>query len=230
MCSERRGMLLEIFHYAVVLHHWFVAYYSIIVLDVAGAELQYLKDVRRFPIFYLTTWNFAGQVLFFSICALQDAFGHSWTARNRNLIKKLQDFFFTSLVFPGTMLVWTAFWGLYLVDRELVLPQSADEVTPQWLNHSLHSVIFVAVLLEMMFTRKRLFGHLVSMATLGFFCIAYDTAFMCINYIYGAALYPLFYLVNSWMQKLLILFGFNVCVMGYYILGAKFIFIREKQV
>ncbi|XP_069705650.1 androgen-dependent TFPI-regulating protein-like [Periplaneta americana] len=226
---EKPNTLLQVLHYVVLLHHWFVAYYSSFVLDFHDADLQYVKDLNRFPVAYVTTWNFAGHMLFFSVCALQDAFGHRFTARNRILIQKIQDFLFTILVYPGTMLVLTTFWGFYFVDRELVLPRSADEFVPQWFNHSLHTFIFVAVLLEIMLTRKRLSGPLMTRVGLGFFCVGYDSVFLYISYVYGVSLYPFLYNVNSWVVKLLFLLACNTCYIIYYIIGAKFFFVREKQ-
>lgn len=46
------------------------------------------------------------------------------------------------------------FWGLYAVDRELVLPAVLDPYFPTWLNHIMHTAVGVWVFLEMLTSHR----------------------------------------------------------------------------
>jgi hypothetical protein len=43
----------------------------------------------------------------------------------------------------------TTFWGLYAIDRELVLPAAMDPYFPGWLNHIVHTNVAIFTTLEM---------------------------------------------------------------------------------
>lgn len=47
------------------------------------------------------------------------------------------------------MFVGITFWGLYFVDRELVLPKVLDAYFPTWLNHLMHTNIMLFILIEL---------------------------------------------------------------------------------
>ena len=50
--------------------------------------------------------------------------------------------------------MFTTFWGLWAVNRELVFPVALDAFFPSWLNHILHSSIAVFTLIEMILVPK----------------------------------------------------------------------------
>lgn len=41
------------------------------------------------------------------------------------------------------------FWALFAVNRELIFPKHVEKFLPGWLNHSLHTAIFVYAVLEL---------------------------------------------------------------------------------
>lgn len=51
------------------------------------------------------------------------------------------------------------FWTLWSIDRELVLPEVLDAVVPSWLNHALHTVIIIPVVVELLFCKMHLPHH-----------------------------------------------------------------------
>lgn len=63
----------------------------------------------------------------------------------RRLIKKkiLIDYY---LLFQ---FVASTFWSLWFIDRNLVMPKNVDLYFPQWLNHTMHTFVFVFACLEM---------------------------------------------------------------------------------
>jgi hypothetical protein len=66
------------------------------------------------------------------------------------------------------------FWGLYMIDRELVFPSAMDVVLPSWTNHSTHTVIIVALVIEMRITRHRYSKRSLGLATLALYLTVYD--------------------------------------------------------
>jgi hypothetical protein len=66
------------------------------------------------------------------------------------------------------------FWGLYMIDRELVFPRAMDDVLPPWTSHSTHTVVIVALVVEMRMTRHSYCKRSVGLTTLGLYLTAYD--------------------------------------------------------
>ena len=54
----------------------------------------------------------------------------------KNLKKLFYKCFFCSIVFLFQFVAAT-FWGIYLMDRELIFPRALDKIFPSWLNHIL---------------------------------------------------------------------------------------------
>lgn len=50
--------------------------------------------------------------------------------RKSPIIRKVKDYLFSSLAFPVAFNVGISFWGIYAIDRELVLPKVLDAVFP----------------------------------------------------------------------------------------------------
>ncbi|XP_010621167.1 androgen-dependent TFPI-regulating protein isoform X3 [Fukomys damarensis] len=46
------------------------------------------------------------------------------------------------------LFVFLAFWTIFLYDRELIYPKVLDGMFPGWLNHAMHSFIFLFSLIE----------------------------------------------------------------------------------
>lgn len=40
------------------------------------------------------------------------------------------------------------FWGIYLVNRDLIFPNILDEVVPSWHNHILHTLPLIAAIAD----------------------------------------------------------------------------------
>ena len=58
----------------------------------------------------------------------------------KNLKKLFYKCFFCSIVFLFQFVAAT-FWGIYLMDRELIFPRALDKIFPSWLNHILVRVL-----------------------------------------------------------------------------------------
>ena len=66
------------------------------------------------------------------------------------------------------------FWSVYLIDRELVFPSAVSVIVPGWMNHSMHTVIIVALVIEMRITRHRYSKRSLGLAALALYLTIYD--------------------------------------------------------
>ncbi len=55
-------------------------------------------------------------------------------------LRRLEDFLFSTLALPIGMFVGIMFWGLYMIDREVIFPPVYDLLIPSLANHMLHTV------------------------------------------------------------------------------------------
>lgn len=88
------------------------------------------------------------------------------------------------------MFVAVSFWGIYFVDRELILPKALDAYFPSWLNHLMHTNIVIVTVVELVTsfreypTRKR------GLTILGFVMASYLVWLHVIHYYTEVWVYP----------------------------------------
>jgi len=156
---------------------------------------------------FLTFWDALLQATFFTVCFINDVLGHN---KDDNLTKtprlrKLQDMIMSCLAFPISMFVGLTFWGLYFVDRELVLPKAIDPYFPWWLNHCMHTNIMVFVLIEMVMVRREYPSRRVGLSVLISFMLLYLVWVHVIFSMTGVWVYPVLDVLNLPMR--LVFFG-----------------------
>jgi hypothetical protein len=102
---------------------------------------------------FLTFWNMWVQLIYFSICLVNDFTGGRKSANNnksgkqgRGFLERAEDYLFASIAFPMGLFVGIAFWGLYAFNRELVYPAVLDKIVPVWLNHAMHTTYVISKL------------------------------------------------------------------------------------
>ncbi|XP_068706825.1 androgen-induced gene 1 protein-like [Montipora foliosa] len=86
---------------------------------------------------FLTFLNVLVQLAYFSIAVMADIL--TLIKGQDNRLIKLRDVLFASLAFPLSAFVAAIFWGIYMVDRNLIFPKQMDKIIPPWLNHLLVS-------------------------------------------------------------------------------------------
>lgn len=69
--------------------------------------------------------------------------------------------------------VGVTFWGLYAVDRNLVLPEALDNYFPTWLNHIMHTNIMFFVILELILTYRKYPSRIVGISGLVIYQLTY---------------------------------------------------------
>lgn len=143
-------MLKYVLHFVGAVLFTFGCYYDwnyvVVPEDVVPIMSAYGGKLK-----FLTYWDALMQAAYFTLCLIIDIGGweDKTSSKNQPAIVTVRDYLFTSLGFPIGLFVSFTFWGLYAVDRELVLPSVLDPYFPKWLNHIMHTCVGVWVLLEM---------------------------------------------------------------------------------
>lgn len=88
------------------------------------------------------------------------------------------------------MFVGLTFWGLYIVDRELVFPKAIDPFFPAWLNHVMHTNIMLFMILEMYISFRRYPSKNVGLTILSIFMGCYLVWIHVIFFKTGIWVYP----------------------------------------
>lgn len=113
------------------------------------------------------------------------------------------------------------FWSLYLVDRSLVFPTVMDSFYPWWLNHVLHTNVFVLIVVEMFLSHHQYpSNRLHGLAGLGAFIGYYFAILLSVKYFADAWVYPILDVLDFHQRfGLFTISGLNlVC---FYFLGEK---------
>ncbi|XP_050549125.1 androgen-dependent TFPI-regulating protein-like isoform X2 [Daktulosphaira vitifoliae] len=100
---------------------------------------------------YLTFLNGCFSALFFTYAVVIDAslIVFSPDSPVFDKLVQIKSYFFASITFPLSMFVSTTFWSLWFINRNLVMPHDFDLYFPNWLNHTMHTFVFIFALLEM---------------------------------------------------------------------------------
>ncbi|XP_046395955.1 androgen-induced gene 1 protein-like [Ischnura elegans] len=186
---------------------------------VIPSEISPLFKVFGGKLKFLTIWNVILQTLYFAISLLNDIFGSNETnPKKKPVIRVLKDYLLASVAFPVSMFVCLSFWGIWMVDRELVFPRALDPYFPTWLNHVMHTNILVFSALDMFFCFRQYPTRAKGITGLLFFMAGYLVWTFVIFYKSGMWVYPILN-VLSWEQRGLFFAMSLVIVVGLYFVG-----------
>jgi hypothetical protein len=161
------------------------------------------------------------QTLYFTIAFCNDLFGNNErTPSEKPLIRRLKDTVFTSLAFPLAMFVGITFWGIYAVDRELILPRSLDAYFPLWLNHVMHSNIIAFVIIELVTSFRMYPSKKKGFSILCTFMLFYVIWIHFIYFNTGSWVYPILTVLNWPVRILFYLISLGL-VCSLYSVGEK---------
>ncbi|XP_066151945.1 androgen-dependent TFPI-regulating protein-like isoform X1 [Euwallacea fornicatus] len=220
----------------IVVYVTILVFYSISLIYAAHLDKfmigsknipQFFKERGPFMFNFFTIWNFLLQIVFLVVAITDDALkGLSIKSYFGNIRQTL----FVSLMLPSSLLVVSMFWGIWMVDRELIFPIAIDEFYPSWLNHTMHTFIVLPVFIELWSQSGRPpLKHSIknrAFAIMATYCFIYQLMYFCIYFFHGIWLYPI-YLVLSWPQRMvLITFQFALCAI-YQKLGIALLSMRE---
>ncbi|ENN70612.1 androgen-induced gene 1 protein [Dendroctonus ponderosae] len=181
-------------HLIIAGHFWFGCYYNWFHVNVP-LEVSDLGDAkfRTKQLKFLTYWDALLQSIFFTICVLNDFIGSNERfPKKRPLIRKIKDFVLPALAFPVSMFVSVTFWGLYAVDRELILPKALDPYFPGWLNHLVHTNVIIFSFFELIWSYRKYPSRKVGLSVLCAFMLTY---LVWMHYIH--------FCTNKWVYRVL---------------------------
>ncbi|XP_034285029.1 androgen-dependent TFPI-regulating protein [Pantherophis guttatus] len=167
---------------------------------------------------YLSFLNVVLQAFFYAISLLTSAFILMKKRRIATTMISFKDLIFSSLVFPLSTFVFATFWSMYLYDRNLIYPKYMDSIIPEWINHGMHTLVFLLALVEMFVIPHQYPSVGKSLSILGVLILAY---LLWILYFFaktGKWLYPIFKFLSP--LGMIVFSGIAaVTIFFYYILG-----------
>ncbi|XP_050309181.1 androgen-dependent TFPI-regulating protein-like [Anthonomus grandis grandis] len=214
--------LQTIGHLVIAAHFWYGCYYDWFYVNIpkeihdSGDSSFNTKKLK-----FLTYWDAILQSIFFTICFLNDIIGsNESTPKKAPLIRKVKDIVFSSLAFPLSMFVGLSFWGLYLIDRELIFPTILDKYFPSWLNHLMHTNIMIFSLLEMLVSYRKYPSRKIGLTITVSFMLVYLGWIHYINSRTNKWVYPILNVLPLPARICFFILNFVVIVFCY-ILGEK---------
>ncbi|XP_072937674.1 androgen-dependent TFPI-regulating protein-like [Epargyreus clarus] len=134
-------------------------------------NLPELKTFAKLQPRYFTCWNIGLQVIYSFIALLCEVLILKNSKNKRYKLNKhlkaLRDILFSGIIWPCTLVVFSIFWSLFFLDRDLIFPKFADKALTPVSNHVIHTLIVPIVLWEVAFrprippkSHKRNIGHL----------------------------------------------------------------------
>ncbi|KAJ8704524.1 hypothetical protein PYW07_011712 [Mythimna separata] len=127
------------------------------VMFVSMQNQELMKDVAirnmtSLQSRYLTVWNIGFQMFYFSLAFACDFL--TVVGRDNLIPKSIRRFrqtFFSAVIFPVAVLIFTIFWPLFIYDRELLFPAFIDKIFSFKSNLIMHFCILPAALWELAF-------------------------------------------------------------------------------
>ncbi|XP_046969681.1 androgen-induced gene 1 protein-like [Vanessa cardui] len=210
-------MLKMLFHLVGALQFFYGCYYDYTYVRIPSTATTVTPFGGKFK--YLTYLNAMLQTLYFTVALLNDIVGsNESTPSNKPLIRRFKDLLFSALAFPLSMFVGITFWGIYAVDRELILPKMMDEFFPTWLNHVMHSNIVIFTIIELATSFRMYPRRKVGLSVLTTFMLCYVVWIHVIYFKTGSWVYPILYVLNWPVRIFFYLFSLGL-VFGLYTLG-----------
>lgn len=194
-------MLKVLFHLIGALHFCYGCYYDFTFVRIPSTSTTVTPFGGKLK--YLTFINAMLQTVYFTIALCNDLFGNNeQTPSEKPLIRRIKDTIFSSLAFPLAMFVGITFWGIYAIDRELILPRSLDPYFPLWLNHVMHSNIVVFSLIELISSFRMYPSRKKGLSILVAFMLCYVVWIHFIYFRTGSWVYPILTVLN-WPVRVL---------------------------
>ncbi|KAG5899750.1 hypothetical protein JTB14_006088 [Gonioctena quinquepunctata] len=210
----------EIFHFVAAVHFWSGCYYDWNYVRIPS-HVHKMGDSFGFSnkLKFLTYWNALFQAFFFTICLLNDFIGTNENLPKRSpLIRRVRDKLMSSLALPLAFFVGLTFWGLYFVDRELILPKAIAPYFPVWLNHLMHTNIMVFILIELFTSFRKYPTRKQGLALLLTVMFTYLIWIHVIYYHTGFWVYPVLEVLN-WPLRIVFFLTTLSLIILLYIVG-----------
>lgn len=188
-------MLRTFFHLFGAIQFAYGCYYDYVYVNIPVTSTTVTPYGGKFK--YLTYLDAMIQTAYFTLALLNDIIGNNEPSPSEKpLIRKVKDTVFSALAFPLAIFVGVSFWGIYAVDRELILPRSMDAYFPLWLNHVMHTNIVVFILIELLTSFRMYPKRKVGLSILSSFMVCYLVWVHVIYFNTGIWVYPILNVLN----------------------------------
>ncbi|XP_049871954.1 androgen-induced gene 1 protein-like [Pectinophora gossypiella] len=210
-------LLRTLFHLIGAIQFGYGCYYDYTYVNIPSTSTKVTHFGGKFK--YLTYLNAMLQTLYFTVALLNDLIGtNEPSPPEKPLIRRLKDGLFSCLAFPLSMFVGLTFWGIYSVDRELILPRSLDPYFPVWLNHVMHTNIVLFVLVDLVSSFRMYPSRKQGLSVLSTFMVMYMVWVHIIYFRTGSWVYPILNVLNWPLRVVFYVFCLGL-VCGMYSLG-----------
>ncbi|XP_013199392.1 androgen-dependent TFPI-regulating protein [Amyelois transitella] len=210
-----------VFHLLGVLQFGFGCYYDAMYVTIPSTSRTIAFSPFGGKLKYLTYLNALLQTAYFAISLVNDIIGtNEPSPAGKPLIRRVKDVMFSSLAFPLSIFVGTTFWGIYAVDRELILPRSLDAYFPLWLNHVMHTNIVVFSVIELVTSFRMYPSRKTALSLLGSFMLCYVIWIHVIYFHTGVWVYPILSVLNWPLRVMFYLFSLGL-VCGLFVIGER---------
>lgn len=217
-------------HFLIAAHFWYGCYYdwNYVKIPVSIKDMgDSIFNTNKLK--FLTYWDALLQSVFFTLCFLNDIVGTNDNFPKKTpVVRKIKDTVLPALAFPLSMFVGVTFWGLYLIDRELIFPRVLDAYFPSWLNHLMHTNIMIFSLLELITSYRKYPSRKVGLSILILFMATY---LFWIHYIHSYTntwVYPILDVLN--MPARIVFFALGLVLsVSFYIVGEKINNVRWRR-
>ncbi|KAL5268366.1 hypothetical protein ACHWQZ_G002284 [Mnemiopsis leidyi] len=195
-----------LFHIIAAVYHLYILVYP----------YYYKLDMRHAKGFggrlkFLTIWGHLIQVCYYIFAALVDL--RNWCCGNScSKLRRARDWSFSTIVFPITFLVFILFWGLFAIDRELVMPRSLDNVIDPTYNHMVHTYIVFWPIVEALVTQISVPQKRQGLIAIAIFSVSYTVWSYIIFLNTGEWVYPILNILSDVQRVLFILVAYVLVV------------------
>ncbi|KAF9804010.1 hypothetical protein SFRURICE_019206 [Spodoptera frugiperda] len=169
----------------------------VMFLSMKDESIMRDLDVRKMTSLqsmYLTVWNIAFQMSYFSLAFACDFL--TVTGREHMISKNIRQFrhtFFSSLIFPIAGLIFTVFWPVFILNRELLFPEFIDKIFSFKSNFIMHFCILPAAIWELVFLPRSVpKTHRYNISIIVALFIVYNTVVIYTHHQRGLFPYPIF--------------------------------------
>ncbi|CAF0817012.1 unnamed protein product [Didymodactylos carnosus] len=207
------GLLLAIF--MVISMLWGISFEmeEIVTDESLAVALAYGGKYK-----FLTILNMYLQLIYFIICIINYFIGsNNKNNKKRSLTQKIRDYIYATAAFPMGTFVAITFWSIYIIDREMICPAEFEKLITPMLNHCMHTLPAIGVLLECFFHNHQYPSRTLGIITVVLLSIAYIIWVYWIYHNAAVWVYPFFKFLPFWYRKLFFLGSTLLSVALYYV-------------
>lgn len=134
------------------------------------------------------------------------------------MIRKIRDFVYGSFLFPFAFSVTGLFWGLYVIDEELILPAQMRIYFTFWLNQAVHTNISIFCLIETIIVYHKYPQRKLALTAISVVSFTYIFWIYVIKIVTGAWVYPVLAVLDG-IERIILYISGLVAVYGLYFIG-----------